>query len=58
MIVEGKGFEGEVLFKFYSYGANGADVMIPIYATDADAAWDKFDRIYGKDRAVDRVVKA
>lgn len=55
MIVHAKGFENEVQFKFYTYDPVGRDIVIPIFATDIDSAWVKFDRIYGKDTLVDAV---
>ena len=55
MIVQAKGFDNEVQFKFYTYDPVGRDVVIPIFATDIDSAWAKFDRIYGKDIVVDFV---
>lgn len=57
MTVEAKGFEGEIKFKFYTYDLVGRDVIIPIFADDEDSAWEKFDRIYGTDTIVDRMIR-
>lgn len=57
MIVEAKGFEGEVKFKFYTYDPTGRDTIIPIFAKDEDEAWEKFDRIYGSETIVDQVIR-
>ena len=59
MIVQAIGFEGEKLFKFYTYHPNtGVDMVIGVWAEDEEAAWTKFDRTYGKDCPVDKVVAA
>lgn len=57
MNVQAKGFDGEVQFKFYTYDPAGRDVVIPVWATDEETAWDKFDRVYGKETPVDRVTR-
>ena len=57
MIVTARGFEGEVKFIFYTYDPAGRDVKIPIFATDEDEAWEKFDRIYGTDTIVDQIIR-
>ena len=57
MIKQAKGFDGEVKFNFYTYDPVGRDKIIPIFAKDEDEAWEKFDRVYGKDTPVDKVVK-
>ena len=57
MIKQAGGFEGEVKFKFYTYDHTGRDVVIPVFAKDEDEAWEKFDRIYGKDTIVDRMLR-
>jgi hypothetical protein len=58
MIKEAKGVEGETKFNFYTYDPAGRDVVIPIWAADQDAAWGRFDRIYGEDTPVDMVRQA
>lgn len=55
MIAQAKPVENEVKFIFYTYNPAGLDINISIYATNIDAAWEKFDRIYGKDTPVDAV---
>ena len=57
MILQAKGYEGETKFNFYTYNPVGCDVIIPIFAKDEDEAWKKFDRVYGADTPVDKVVK-
>ena len=49
--------EGEVKFNFYTYNPAGRDVIIPVWAADMDAAWAKFDQVYGADTPVDNVVQ-
>jgi hypothetical protein len=55
MLVQAKGLEGQTKFVFYTYDPIGRDVKIPLWAEDSDAAWAKFDRVYGKDTPVDWV---
>jgi hypothetical protein len=49
--------DGEVKFNFYTYNPAGRDVIIPVWAVDMDAAWAKFDKLYGADTPVDDVVQ-
>jgi hypothetical protein len=49
--------EGLVQFKFYTYDPTGRDIIIPVWAVDEDAAWVKFDSVYGKETAVDQVIR-
>jgi hypothetical protein len=49
--------EGLAQFKFYTYDPTGCDVIIPVWAVDEDAAWVKFDGVYGKETAVDQVIR-
>ena len=55
MIKKAIGFSDEKKFKFYTYDPTGRDVTIVIYAVDQTEAWDKFDRVYGKQTPVDKV---
>ena len=55
MIVQATKSENEVKFNFYTYDPMGRDIIIAIYAGNVDAAWAKFDKIYGKDTPVDAV---
>lgn len=58
MTVQAKGFEGQVLFNFYTYDYVGRDVVIPIFAETQHAAWERFTRVYGKEFPVDMVREA
>lgn len=57
MIKKTIGFPGEKKFKFYTYDQRGRDVVIVMWAMDQAEAWVKFDRIYGEQTPVDKVVE-